>query len=130
MVLGLDAGSTTTKAILLDPATNGVVASHYTRTKGDPIAATRECLRALADLVGNRAVGLVGTTGSARELAGAYLGTEHVYNEISAHAAGAAHFDRDVDPLTRRCHLEFIIPIRFRGIGCDKDLADVAVPEF
>jgi activator of 2-hydroxyglutaryl-CoA dehydratase len=60
MVLGVDAGSTTTKAILLDPATNGVVASHYTRTKGDPVAATRECLCALADLVGNRAVGLVG----------------------------------------------------------------------
>jgi predicted CoA-substrate-specific enzyme activase len=99
MVLGVDAGSTTTKAILLDPATNGVVASHYTRTKGDPVAATRECLRALADLVGNRAVGLVGTTGSARELAGAYLGTEHVYNEISAHAAGAAHFDGDVDTI-------------------------------
>ena len=43
--------------------------------------------------VGNRPVGLVGTTGSARELVGAYLGTEHVYNEISAHAAGATHFD-------------------------------------
>jgi predicted CoA-substrate-specific enzyme activase len=99
MVLGVDAGSTTTKAVLLDPATNGVVASHYTRTKGDPVAATRECLRALADLVGNRSVGLVGTTGSARELAGAYLGTEHVYNEISAHAAGAAHFDGDVDTI-------------------------------
>ena len=42
MVLGVDAGSTTTKAILLDPASHGVVASYYTRTKGDPVAATRE----------------------------------------------------------------------------------------
>ena len=99
MVLGVDAGSTTTKAILLDPATRGVVASHYTRTNGDPVAATRECLRALVDHVGNRSVGLVGTTGSARELVGAYLGTEHVYNEISAHAAGATHFDPDVDTI-------------------------------
>ncbi len=99
MVLGVDAGSTTTKAILLDPASHGVVASYYTRTKGDPVAATRECLRELIDRVGNRSVGLVGTTGSARELAGAYLGTEHVYNEISAHAAGAAHFDADVDTI-------------------------------
>ena len=89
MVLGVDAGSTTTKAILLDAATSGVVASHYTRTKGDPVAATRECLRALVEQIGNRRVGLVGTTGSARELAGAYLGTAHVYNEISAQAAGA-----------------------------------------
>ena len=99
MALGLDAGSTTTKAILLDPATHGVAASYYTRTKGDPVAASRECLRALVDQVGNRCVSLIGTTGSARELAGAYLGTEHVYNEISAHAAGAAHFDGDVDTI-------------------------------
>jgi len=42
MVLGVDAGSTTTKAILLDPATHGVVASYYTRTKGDPVGATRD----------------------------------------------------------------------------------------
>jgi predicted CoA-substrate-specific enzyme activase len=56
-------------------------------------------LRALVDQVGNRCVALVGTTGSARELAGAYLGTEHVYNEISAHAAGAAHFDGEVDTI-------------------------------
>jgi predicted CoA-substrate-specific enzyme activase len=99
LVLGLDAGSTTTKAVLLDPSTHGVVASHYLRTRGDPVAAARECLHALADQVGNRPVGLVATTGSARELLGAYLGTEHVYNEISAHAAGAAHFDPEVDTI-------------------------------
>ena len=58
---------------------------------GDPVAAARECVRALVDRIGNRRVGLVATTGSARELVGAYLGTAHVYNEISAHAAGATH---------------------------------------
>ena len=99
LVLGVDAGSTTTKAILLDPSTHAVVASYYGRTKGNPVAATRECLQALIDQVGNRQIGLIGTTGSARELAGAYLGTEHVYNEISAHAAGATHFDPDVDTI-------------------------------
>jgi predicted CoA-substrate-specific enzyme activase len=99
LVLGVDAGSTTTKALLLDPSTLGVVASYYTRTKGNPVAATRECLRGLIDQVGNLQVGLSGTTGSARELAGAYIGTEHVYNEISAHAAGATHFDPDVDTI-------------------------------
>ena len=99
LVLGLDAGSTTTKAILLDPMTLNVVASHYTRTKSDPIAATRECLRQIASKAGNRPVGLVATTGSARELVGAYLGTDQVYNEISAHAAGATHFDAEVDTI-------------------------------
>lgn len=38
LVLGVDAGSTTTKAVLLDPATRNVVASHYTRTRSDPVA--------------------------------------------------------------------------------------------
>jgi len=97
MVLGVDAGSTTTKAILLDPATGEVVASHYTRTNGDPVTAVRECLRSLAGQVGGGRVSLVATTGSARDLIGAYLGTEHVYNEISAQAAGATHFAPDVD---------------------------------
>ena len=44
-------------------------------------------------------ISLVGATGSARELIGCYLGTSHVYNEISAHATGAAHFDPDVDTI-------------------------------
>jgi predicted CoA-substrate-specific enzyme activase len=99
MVLGVDAGSTTTKAVLLDPGTGGVVASHYLRTQGDPVASLRACLRALADQAGNRRIGLIGTTGSAREIVGAYLGTEYVFNEISAHAAGAAHFDSEVDTI-------------------------------
>jgi predicted CoA-substrate-specific enzyme activase len=99
LVLGVDAGSTTTKAILLDPETRAIVASHYARTHDDPVAAVRECLRVLIDQVGNRPVGLVSTTGSARELIGAWLGTEQVYNEISAHAAGATHFAADADTI-------------------------------
>ncbi|HXR06105.1 MAG TPA: acyl-CoA dehydratase activase, partial [Candidatus Acidoferrum sp.] len=99
MVLGVDAGSTTTKAVLLDPATGDVIASHYLRTQGDPVASLRACLRALADQAGNGRIGLIGTTGSAREIVGAYLGTEYVFNEISAHAAGAAHFDSEVDTI-------------------------------
>jgi predicted CoA-substrate-specific enzyme activase len=99
LVLGLDAGSTTTKAVLIDLSNRAMVASHYTRTRSNPIGATRECLRVLAEQAGNRKVDLIATTGSARELVGAYLGTAHVYNEISAHAAGAAHFDPNVDTI-------------------------------
>ena len=40
------------------------------------LEATRRCLEALIAAVGNRKVSLVGTTGSGRELVGAYLGTE------------------------------------------------------
>jgi predicted CoA-substrate-specific enzyme activase len=99
LVLGLDAGSTTTKVVLLEPATHAVVAAHYTRTRGDPVVAARECLHALVTQAGNRRVCLAATTGSARELVGAYLGTEYVFNEISAQAAGASHFDADVDTI-------------------------------
>jgi predicted CoA-substrate-specific enzyme activase len=98
-VLGVDAGSTTTKAVLMDLAGRKVLASHYGRTRGDPVAATRECLRSLVEQVGNREICLVATTGSAREIVGAYLGTEHVFNEISAHARGAAGYDPQVDTI-------------------------------
>ncbi|MGD0898218.1 MAG: anhydro-N-acetylmuramic acid kinase, partial [Thermoguttaceae bacterium] len=98
-VLGVDAGSTTTKAVLLHPGTRRIVASHYGRTNGDPLGATRQCLRALVEQLGNPQAILAGTTGSARQLVGAYLGTDHVYNEISAHAVGAAHFDPEVDTI-------------------------------
>jgi predicted CoA-substrate-specific enzyme activase len=120
MVLGVDAGSTTTKAILLDPATGAVVGSHYTRTNGEPVAATRECLRALAGQAGRGWVSLVAATGSARELVGAYLGTEHVYNEISAQATGTTHFAPDVDTIfeiggqdSKYIHLHNGVPIDY-----------------
>jgi predicted CoA-substrate-specific enzyme activase len=120
MVLGVDAGSTTTKAVLLDPATGGIVASHYLRTQGDPVASARACLRALADQVGDCRAGLIGTTGSAREIVGAYLGTEYVFNEISAHAAGASHFDNEVDTImeiggqdSKYIHLRNGVPIDY-----------------
>ena len=99
LILGVDAGSTTTKALLLDPVTRATVAADYRRTHGDPVAATRACLRALAEQVGRRPIALTAVTGSARELIGAYLGTTHVYNEISAQAAGAIHFDAEVDTI-------------------------------
>ena len=99
LVLGIDAGSTTTKAVLLDPATRGIIASHYARTNGDPLGAIRQCLRTIAAESGNLPVGMIATTGSARELAGAYLGTAHVHNEISAHAAGATHYDPAVETI-------------------------------
>jgi predicted CoA-substrate-specific enzyme activase len=53
----------------------------------------------LAEDVGDHPIDLIATTGSARELAGAYLGTAYVYNEISAHAAGATHYDPGVDTI-------------------------------
>jgi predicted CoA-substrate-specific enzyme activase len=120
LVLGVDAGSTTTKVVLLDGASRGVVATHYARTQGDPVAATRACLHALIEATGDQPVVLTATTGSARELVGAYLGTSHVFNEISAHAAGAHHFDAEVDTIfeiggqdAKYIHLRNGVPIDY-----------------
>jgi len=98
-VLGVDAGSTTTKAVLMDARTKRLAAWHYGQTLGDPVEATRRCIRALVAQAGDRSVALVAATGSARELIGAYLGTPNVYNEISAHAVGAAEIDPEVETI-------------------------------
>jgi activator of 2-hydroxyglutaryl-CoA dehydratase len=46
-ILGLDVGSTTTKAVLLKKSDCSVVASVYLRTNGNPVEASKNCYRAL-----------------------------------------------------------------------------------
>ncbi len=99
LLLGVDVGSTTTKAVLVDPIDNEVVASYYGRTSGNPIEATRKCINEIIKQVGNCQVNLIGVTGSGRQIVGAYLGTPAVYNEISAHSEGAVFYDEDVDTI-------------------------------
>jgi len=98
-ILGVDVGSTTTKAILMDPDTNEILASHYGRTSGNPIQATKDSIRNIHDQVGDRKIHLVGVTGSGRAIVSAYLGTSTVYNEISAHSTGAAYYDPEVETI-------------------------------
>ncbi|NPD88896.1 MAG: hypothetical protein HGN29_09225 [Asgard group archaeon] len=98
-ILGVDVGSTTTKAILMDPSDKSILASHYGRTSGNPVEATRECINEIISQVGKLKVNLVGVTGSGRAIVGAYLGTPAVFNEISAHSEGAVFYDKDVDTI-------------------------------
>ncbi|MHA1618791.1 MAG: acyl-CoA dehydratase activase-related protein, partial [Promethearchaeota archaeon] len=98
-ILGVDVGSTTTKAVLIHPQTHQILASHYGRTSGNPIEATRMCLSKIIEQVGSVKIHLVGVTGSGRQMVGAYLGTSAVFNEISAHSEGAAYFDAEVDTI-------------------------------
>ncbi|KMQ49999.1 CoA-substrate-specific enzyme activase [Chitinispirillum alkaliphilum] len=97
LIIGLDVGSTTTKAIALRTRDNSIVASVYLRTNGNPIEASRNCYKALLKQipVPVTIVGL-GTTGSGRQIAGLHAGTRGVINEIIAHAAASAFFDKDV----------------------------------
>ena len=46
-ILGVDAGSTTTKAVLMRKGDDAILASVYLRTSGDPVGASRQCYRQL-----------------------------------------------------------------------------------
>ncbi|WP_038077700.1 acyl-CoA dehydratase activase [Treponema primitia] len=104
-ILGVDGGSTTTKASLVDAETDEIVASHYGRTHGDPVKALKECLGIIQEKVvadtGDKHVDirLVATTGSSREILGVFLETPGVYNEIIAHAVGTTYFDPEVETI-------------------------------
>jgi len=102
-ILGLDVGSTTTKAVLLSIEDDRILASVYLRTKGNPVQASRECYASLYDQLGDlkdkiSIVGL-GVTGSGRQIAGLHAMTEGIVNEIIAHATGALFFNREVDTI-------------------------------
>ena len=94
--LGIDVGSVTTKFAALDEE-DRLVTSLYLRTQGRPIAMIQQGLRELATRLppGVQIKG-VGTTGSARYLAGVILSADVVKNEITAQAVSALHFVPDV----------------------------------
>jgi len=104
-ILGVDGGSTTTKACLVDMQTDEIAASHYGRTHGDPVKALKECLAIIQDKIvadtgsKNIDIRLVSTTGSSREILGVFLETPGVYNEIIAHSVGTTFFDREVETI-------------------------------
>ena len=103
--LGIDGGSTTTKAVLVDCTTREIVAAYYGRTHGDPVAALREVLTALREQIEEQVgeepvrIRLAATTGSSREVLGVFVQTPGVYNEIIAHAAGTTHLCPEIDTI-------------------------------
>lgn len=89
LFLGVDVGSVTTKLVLMDEEKK-ILASCYLRTSGDPIQALKEGLRYIERrLPSGGVIRGVGTTGSARHLAGIVVGADVVKNEITAHAVAA-----------------------------------------
>lgn len=99
-ILGLDVGSTTTKGVIMRCSDKAILAADYLRTDGDPVGASRNVYRSLADQikVPIKIIGL-GVTGSGRQIAGLHAMTDGVINEIIAHAAAAVHFDSEVDTI-------------------------------
>ncbi len=111
-ILGLDVGSTTTKAVLLRKEDNAILSSIYLRTDGDPVGASRKCYRFILDEVNSErqkfsssendpAISIIGlgVCGSGRQIAGLHALTDGIINEIIAHATAAVYFDNDVDTI-------------------------------
>jgi predicted CoA-substrate-specific enzyme activase len=97
--LGIDVGSISTNFVLIDEK-GQILKSLYLRTEGDPIEAIQKGLKEFKKYISkhNQAIKIsgVGTTGSARQLAGVIAGADLVKNEITAHAKGASFFVPEV----------------------------------
>jgi len=104
-ILGLDVGSTTTKAILLRKSDNAILTDVYLRTNGDPVGASRNCygsiLNQISAIIDPTEISIegLGVCGSGRQIAGLHALTDGVINEIIAHAAAAVYFDPQVDTI-------------------------------
>lgn len=100
--LGIDIGSTSTKALLLNDCRE-VMAGFYTRTSGRPVVAVQIIFEAIEQMALEAGVALkfkgAGTTGSGRKFAGEIIGADLALDEITAHARAAVELDRDVDTI-------------------------------
>jgi len=120
-VLGLDVGSTTTKAVLLRTTDDRVLAAVYLRTNGNPIKAARECYGEIGrQLQGMRVtIAALGVTGSGRHIAALHAQTDGIINEIIAHATAAAFFDKEVDTILEIGGQDAKYTFLVNGVPCD-----------
>ncbi|MFC1791637.1 acyl-CoA dehydratase activase, partial [Gemmatimonadota bacterium] len=120
-ILGLDVGSTTTKAVLLRTSDDAILASIYLRTNGNPVGASRECYQAIHEQLAGTDVEIVGlgVCGSGRKIAGLHALTDGIINEIIAHATGATYFDPDVDTILEIGGQDAKYTYLVNGVPCD-----------
>ncbi len=96
--LGVDVGSTSTKAVILDESGTRVMAKSYLMTAGRPVDAVKEVFRNLLRDIGDKArIAGVGVTGSGRYLVGNFIGADLIRNEITAQTRAAAEIDPEAD---------------------------------
>ncbi len=100
--LGIDIGSTSTKAVLMDRAEEPL-AGFYTRTLGSPLSAVQAISEAIADFETHEGQPLsflgVAATGAGRSFIGSIVGADLIVNEITAHAKAAYALDPLVDTI-------------------------------
>ena len=90
--IGIDVGSVTTKFAVLDKDCR-LTGSVYLRTQGRPIAMMQQGLKEVKEkLPQNSVIRGVGTTGSARYLAGVIVGADVIKNEITSQAVATLQY--------------------------------------
>ena len=94
MKLGIDIGSITAKAVVLDEADN-IIESRYTRTRGQPVETILTILEDLLASYSPSQFKIAATTGTGGELIAKLMGVPFV-NEIIAQATGTARFHPEV----------------------------------
>jgi activator of 2-hydroxyglutaryl-CoA dehydratase/predicted nucleotide-binding protein (sugar kinase/HSP70/actin superfamily) len=98
--VGLDGGSTSTKAVIMDRDRNVLVKS-YQLSKGNPIVDTQEVLSDLEQKVLDQGATLkvmgIGTTGYAKDILKDTLGADVALVETVAHTESALRFYPDTD---------------------------------
>jgi len=129
--LGIDIGSLTIKFVLIDEKAN-VLYWTYKRTGGRPIEAIQKGMKKLKDWIEKHNLQIeiagVGTTGSARYLAGVIVGADLIKNEITAHAKGAAFFVPDVRTVIDIGGQDSKIIILENGVAVDFAMNYLCVP--
>jgi predicted CoA-substrate-specific enzyme activase len=100
--IGIDGGSTSTKAVLLSKdGERRILAKTYQLSKGNPIEDTVEVLQKLDDQIRNQGASLkilgVGTTGYAKDILKDVIGADAALVETVAHTEAGLHFYDDVD---------------------------------
>jgi predicted CoA-substrate-specific enzyme activase len=100
--LGIDIGSTSTKAVLVDRQ-GEVFAGLYTRTAGRPLQAVQDIFSAMEEIALHHQLSWTiigcGTTGSGRKFIGKLIGADSIVDEITAHARAACQLNPDVDTI-------------------------------
>ncbi len=109
--LGVDAGSTTTKLVLMNPQ-GGILYSYYASNKGNPVAIVEEQLKTVYQQFGDR-IRICGSavTGYGEDLIWHAFSMDFGLVETVAHYRAARHFNPQVD---------FIIDIGGQDMKCFK----------
>src|SRR5579884_1988402 len=98
--IGIDGGSTSTKAVLVDKNRN-ILAKTYQLSRGNPIEDTQEVIAKVAKQVSDQGATLkimgVGTTGYAKDILKDTVGADVALVETVAHTQAALHFYPDAD---------------------------------